>query len=527
MVPHHRKFHEILKNMMRFGRKPEAEQIPIPYPFNHRENLLNLLVLSDLLIFFCTICYMELSQSMLLAASDQSILYQISPLSLFQHHCDSYWTYIWILLFNLSSMVALCIVVLSIYAIHQTSFEPSCIMFLLLTLVAFVTVSVFPIIAFISFFKLSIFAISCLTQSNLNVIPAIYSERIYFPIQETLNNADTDRFYQKLYLFIYGADHNKQARWSWRHVLSTWFTACLIPIFALFDFETLPLSDSILDGKSHAEHQAATAEDEEYELRISIANKTLARHYSTTFWVPTNTKHIAQKLTHIPYSQCTIQLIRHLRGYTVCNIWQSIRKLFISEFRIWSQSGCRGEQADDGFYPVSFYDAVLDAQYAVVLFVFVPLQTVFVVYGLCYPYIVLFAMATDLYQSLYVKNTACDDLQHEIIRLVCLNQVPLVSLLHEHYFWIYAVCLSGHLMTMYCVLRKLWHLRYVFEMCVNVLLVSDSSVLDSHGVIDEMVATRRNLNATQIRDYELAKIFGRYHLDALIIQYAGTMHECD
>eukprot|EP01084_Bolivina_argentea_P209980 357564_1 len=183
--------------------------------FYHRKHFLNLLFVSDLLIFLATLSWMEFSQSVFNNThSSLDLFYEISPLALFTHNCDSYHTYIWILLFNLSTITAISVIALCIYAVHQTSFEPTCIVFLILTLIAFVTVSAFPIIAFISFCKLSIFALSSLVQSNMNIVPALYSPEALIPVTEILNNPRSDSFHQRLYQFVYPKTQRRSFDWN-------------------------------------------------------------------------------------------------------------------------------------------------------------------------------------------------------------------------------------------------------------------------------------------------------------------------
>lgn len=498
------------------GKNKKSQRIEAP--FHHRENLLNFFILSDLLIFIATICWMEFSQSVFVEydeGNSYSVLYQISPLSLFIHNCESYATYIWILLFNISTFVALSIVVLCIWSIHQTSFEPSCIVFLILTLIAFITVSTFPIIAFISFFKLSIFVLSSLMQSNINIIPAIYSQSVLFPIHDNLNNPDSDEFYQKLYSFIYKNKTRKSFNWE---MFVTLAIVCFVPVFAFLDCDTVIINDenkSEQENKNEQEKRRrsdiyddiSNINDMGYELRLAIANKVLANHYSNLFWIPYNSKYVSQQLMKTPYYRCTERFIRKLRGYSLKNIIKTIQHSLLSEIK----------NCDD-------YDKMLEIQYALIIFLFIPLQTIFAFYGLCYPYIILLQIINDLYNYHILQQTTFV-FQNEIIKILLESNDSLFVLSTHIYFVIFIICLITNFIILVLIINKVWNLRFVFEMCLNALIIQDNCVLNQE-LINEMRNLEININATRIRNQRLSYLFGRYHLHKLIIEYLGEMHYC-
>eukprot|EP01084_Bolivina_argentea_P266038 451116_1 len=505
----------------RYQNKPDKESI-FMHPFHHRKNMLNLFILSDLFVFLSTICWMEFSQSIFAESHHLvNVLYQISPLSLFTHNCDSYYTYIWILLFNLSTFVAMSIVILCIYCCHQTSFEPTCIVFLILTLVAFITISTFPIIAFIAFFKLSIFVLATLVQSNMNLIPAVYSNNVYFPFHDNLNNPHSDIFYQTLFKWIYQTP-NKHYTSDW-NIIQTLFTTLLVPIFAFIDCEKIQSpQNKIKDRKNISQH---FEEDyDEYQLRIGVANKVLAKHYSSSFWIPFHSKYIAQKLLKTSYKECTINTIRELRGYPIKNVIESIRQSFKWKFSIW----CNDEDNSDDI--MSFYDKIIEVQYMTVLFVFIPLQTIFGAYGLIYPYLVFYQIITDLHGYFSIPNYIVDNEGIKLLLVSTLSSSQSVFrslyLLSTHwYFDIFVICLIAHFISICIIIYKLWKLRYVFEMCLNVMIIQDNSILNEN-LVHKMDQLLLNIQATKVRNNCLEDLFGRYHLDKLIIEYAGNIHEC-
>ena len=518
----HRKLH---KKLIKFR---QAKAIPLASPFHHRENLLNLLIFADLLTFLGTIVWMEFSQAVV-EDNEVATTYQIAPLSLFTHHCDSYFTYVWILLFNISTFIALIVVTLCIYAIHQTSFEPACIIFFLLTLVSFITVGIFPIIAFISFFKISVFVLSSLSQSNINIVPAIYSKYVCFPVHDNLNHPNSDLFYQKLYRFLYQdskTHHQNYMNWD---IILTLFTSLLIPIFAFFHIDdTLKNSaeknhsiESRIQKKSKIKQH-----DEEYQLRIGIANKVLAEYYTKSFFVSYDSKSIAERLMNRSYTECTAEFVRKIRGYKLSNIIQSIKHSFTSEFRAWNDN-------QDSVYPLSIYDKLLELQYRIIVFVFVPLQITFAIYGIMYPYFIAYQVVNDLYAHGSMSHQAV--IQNEAIKMftksilstsdsMWLSLYILKS--HSWYFCVFAVCLIGQLLAMCCIIYKVWKLRHVLEMCLNVFIIQDNAILND-ALVQKMEQLRINIEATRVRDRQLAVRFGRYHLDKLIVEFAGGMHECE
>merc|ERR1712228_349036 len=97
---------------------------------------------------------------------------------------------------------------------------------------------------------------------------------------------------------------------------------------------------------------------------------------------------------------------------------------------------------------------------------------------------------------------------------------------HGWYFCVFAVCLFEHLVAMCLIIYKVWKLRYVLEMCLNVFIIQDNAILND-ALVKKMEILMINIKATQVRDYKLAQRFGRYHLDKIIIEFAGDIHECD
>ena len=63
-------------------------------------------------------------------------------------------------------------------------------------------------------------------------------------------------------------------------------------------------------------------------------------------------------------------------------------------------------------------------------------------------------------------------------------------------------------------------------MCLNVFIIQDNAILND-ALVQKMERLRINIEATRVRDRQLAVRFGRYHLDKLIVEFAGGMHECE
>jgi hypothetical protein len=70
-------------------------------------------------------------------------------------------------------------------------------------------------------------------------------------------------------------------------------------------------------------------------------------------------------------------------------------------------------------------------------------------------------------------------------------------------------------------------------MCIHVLLI-DSVLLTSTAavaattepLVNDMKQLRVNLYATFIRDRLIHQLFARYHLQHLMIQFMGKLHQC-
>jgi len=455
-----------------------------------------------------------------------SLLFQISPLSLFTHSCDCTFTYVWIFLFNASSLTALIIVALCIFAVHQTAFEARSILFLALTLCAFVSIAVFPIIAVISFFKLSVFAFSALAQSNVNVIPAVYAQNALCPLLDSLNNKRSNAFYEALFHFI----HRKPRNWRVRAtaVVRSILIALSLPIFAFFASAHSNLNSKPKDIESDSEIEIESSASEnskastkkttansnskicamdEYELRISIANRVLAKHYIGHLWIPPHSKFVARILLETPISESTSRFTRALRGYTVRSALSAVRSTLL-----WRN---RSDLATD-FARLTFYDKVLEAQYLLALFVFVPLQSIFALYGLAYPYLIAYRLCADLYFAQSSSNPI-------LFAMAEMRALGFRDPLTNPFFVLFALCAAAHSMVTLRLARKLWHLRELFELCFDVFIVPDNAVL-SRELVREMTDRRTTIESTKVRDAELRRLLGRYSLDKLVIEFTGDMN---
>mmetsp|Transcript_50325 Transcript_50325/g.83781 ORF Transcript_50325/g.83781 Transcript_50325/m.83781 type:complete len:539 (-) Transcript_50325:17-1633(-) len=482
----------------------------LDYPFYHRENLLNFFLLSDLLIFVATISWMELSQCLLFDGNvdADATKYFISPLYLFQHCCDSLWTYIWITMFNASAIIAITIVIICVYTVQRGEWEPACIILITVSIVAFVVVSTLPIIAFISFFKLSVFALSSLLASNMCLTPAVYSPHLLFPLHINVCHQHSDRFYQALYRFLAYDKSNAQI-----DMFRVFCTSLLSPIFVFLEDE-VALSVDCRPPKG--KELALDVTDDDYELRTAIANKILAERYNESQWISSNDHKIIQTLRQTSYAQCSTLFVRRLRGYVTNNVCQVV----LSSLRFMRHQTCATDV--DGHHDT--YQTLLNVQYLLIMVAFIPLQTIFAIFGLFYPYIVIHELMRDFSQC-YIPHdsTQC---HNEIMRFIVLNGMRFSHLFNYNFFVIFCVSCIMHSCITCCIIYKIYHLRYVFAMCLNVLFVRDHSMISFQPLIEEMKKQQTNIKATKIRNLYLSEVFGRYHLDRLIIEYAGQIHEC-
>jgi len=433
-------------------------------PFRYRENVVNLFICSDSFIFLATICWMEFSQSVFLesGADTLSDAHDISPLFLFVHHCDSRWTYLWISFFNLSATIVVVMLVLCIYAVHQISLDPSCIAFLALTVISFVVISISPIIAFITFFKLSVFVLLSASQPAINLMPAIYSGGILLPPHDHLSwpsSAESDLFARALFLFLRGGEG-------------------------------------------------------EYPLRVAVANKILAEHYTKFFWLPLGEKHIAQTLLSTPYAECTTQFVRDLRGCTARKVLSNIKRSLMPWQRCSEQLGRRRVR-----------DKVLDAQYLVLLLVFVPIQSLFALFGLAYPYIVAFQLIADLHAfhgGARLSNRASAPLfeANKLAPSGSAMESLYVLISGDFYFAVFMLSVAGHFAAVSSICWKLWNLRLLFKMCLDVMIVADTAPLDI-ALVSKMKRVRVAMECTRVCRVELSRVLGRYHLDGVVMEFVG------
>lgn len=450
----------------------------IPAPFNHRKNLVNLVILSDILTFVATICWMEFSQSVL----TQTNVYTISPLSLFVHHGDSQYTYFWVFLFNFSTYIAVLMLSLCIYAVHQTSFNPSDFLFLFLTVITFVAISISPIIAFISFFKLSFLIIIAMSQSTINIVPAIFSPHILFPTNAEFYSPTADTFHRELFRFIHENDEIKEE-----------------------NLEKNPMKS--LRTKTN------NKSNDEYAVRVGIANKILAAHYTKSFWLPLHERGLVHSLEAMSYTECTGHSIRTMRGCTVQNVILNLKHAVGS----WK----RYNQHTD--YWTFTADTVLDVQYLMMLFVFIPIQTLFALYGLVYPYFIVYQIIMDLH------NMQHGTVSNEIMRVLLGSGLEtmeeiLVRFIEDWCCIMFILSVIGHFVSINFILYKIWRLRAVFGMCLDVMIVTDTAPLD-HKLIRKMSRVRLAMECRKVSEKVLGKLLGRYHLDGMILDFVGDFQE--
>lgn len=435
---------------------------------------MNLIIISDILTFLATICWLEFSQSVLNEAGNRE--FTMSPLWVFSHHCDSRFTVLWIQLFNLSALVAMVIMSLCIYAVHQTTFSPSAMFLLVFTVVAFTSMSLSPVIAFISFFKLSIVVLCAASWTTVNIIPAICSEHIWIP---NIYCPSSDRFNRALFRFLY-----PQTKAD---------SVC---------------GGDLVDGES--------SQRTEYKLRVGIANKVLAEHYALSFWLPLSEKNITESLMTATFAECTPRFVRGLRGCTLRNVAGSI-----------TQTLCSGKAQTH----CTVHDKVLDLQYLVMMFVFVPIQTVFALYGLVYPYMISYQWIASLI-AFHGDPDSMDHADNEVVRVLLTTKLAasgsvlesLVAIMSgSTCFKVFLVSVIGHLLTISLVVVKLWRLRPLFEMCLDVMIVEDVPL--DEMLVDKMARTRNAIECVQVCEEELDGLLGRYHLDKEVMEFVGGFME--
>lgn len=326
---------------------------------------------------------------------------------------------------------------------------------------------------------------------------------------------------------MYGCNVQKPTNhWD---VLCALFTSLSLPIFAFFDCHSMNPSKSAdptnQENQENAENEENTTKkekeehqahnNEEYQLRVGIANRILSEHYSNAFWIPLNAKYAAQTLLRTPSSECTVRFVRSLRGYTVQNVVSSIQRSLL-----WNNC------ADHEHYRLSFYDKVLEVQYLMVLFLFIPLQTAFALYGMVYPYLVGYQIISDLHghhsgDEYVAQNQVFPSLFESALASSPSVPASLYALASsDWYFAVFAMGLIGHFLSVCLIARKLWCLRRVFEMSLNVLIIADNSVLDQ-ALILKMSELRRAMECAKVREQALKKLLGRYHLDQLVLEFVG------
>ena len=251
------------------------------------------------------------------------------------------------------------------------------------------------------------------------------------------------------------------------------------------------------------------------------ANKILAEHYSKSFWLPLSEKNIAETLMAASYDECTPRFVRDLRGCTLRNVARGIKHTL----RSWLWGG--GKQQTH----FSFHDKVLDLQYLVMMFVFVPIQTVFALYGLVYPYLIAYQLIVSL-RSFHGDYDSTESAENEVLRVLFATKLATSGSVLESLsvmmsgsvcFKVFLVSVLGHLVAMSLIVAKLCRLRPLFEMCLNVMIVEDVPL--GELLVDRMSRTRNAIDCVKVCEEELDGLLGRYHLDSLVMEFVGDFME--
>merc|ERR1719295_47434 len=94
------------------------------------------------------------------------------------------------------------------------------------------------------------------------------------------------------------------------------------------------------------------------------------------------------------------------------------------------------------------------------------------------------------------------------------------SMVGNWYFMIFVVSVIAHFVSMNVVIYKIWKLRALFRMCLDVMIVADTAPLEVK-LVEQMSRVRVGIECRRVCERELKKLLGRYYLDKVILEFTG------